>query len=260
MVELLRGAPSFRTRYLVLGPLEQLAKAGDHAAAVRVRDAITNDPDWPIRARAAEAAAGVAEAQPALVSAARDPEPRVREAALLSLATAPSSDAVQAAKVTLPADGWSFVRAQAVAVLAKAPASVDVDHSLGGALHDRSVAVRGAAIVALARHRASSWRDALKERLEDKDEDTDVRAAAASALGAVCDSGSADRLTTLARGLGTPGTSEEEQQVALGALVGLAALQPPDLKQRIGPLLSATSPPSVRVAAQQALTARGACR
>ena len=260
VAELLKGTPSFRTRYLVLGPLEQLARSGDHAAAARLRDAITRDADWPVRARAAEAAAGVAEAHVALVAAARDSEPRVREAALLSLTTTPSPDAVQAAEAALPGDGWSFVRVQAVAVLGKAPASVDVDHSLGSVLHDRSVAVRGSAIVALARHHAAAWHDAIKERLDDMDEDSEVRSAAASALGAVCDSGSLDRLTTLARELGQPGASDDDQQVALGALVGLAALQPRDLKDRIAPLLSANSPPSVRAAAQQALTARGACR
>jgi HEAT repeats len=260
VTELLRNSPPMRTRYLVLGPLGELARAADRGAGTRIVEALAHDPDWPVRARAADAGVGVADAQAALVTAARDPEPRVREAALQSLAaTSPPPSAIQAAKALLSEDGWSFVKAQAIAVLAKAPASGDADQALGGALHDRSVGVRGAALVALARHRAKALSAAIRERLEDKDEDADVRAAAANALGAVCDAGSADRLTQLARSFGVPGTGEEVQQVALGALVGLAALQPRDLRDRLAPLLAPTAPAHVRAAAQQALSARATC-
>ena len=88
---------------------------------------------------------------------------------------------------------------------------------------------------------------------------TTTAAGAASALGAVCDAKSADRLTALARLLGMPGNTEDELQVSLGALVGLAALQPRDLKERLAPLLAQGVAASVRTAAQQALTARGNC-
>jgi hypothetical protein len=259
LTELLRNSPPFRTRYLALGPLKELARAGNHSAVERIVEMMTRDPDWPVRAGAAEAGAGVPDAQVALTAAARDPEPRVREAALQALATGPSSSAVQTAKGLLMQDGWSFVKTQAVAVLGKAPASADVDAALSSALHDRGVAVRGAVLVALGRHRAGAWHKAIRERLDDKEEDGEVRAAAAHALGAVCDASSANRLTELARGLGVPGTSEEDQQVALGALVGLAALQPRDLRDRLAPLLSPSAPPPVHAAAQQALAARGAC-
>ena len=69
-----------------------------------------------------------------------------------------------------------------------------------------------------------------------------------------------DRLTEMARRLGAPGAGEDEQPIALGALVGLAALKPADLRDRLAPLLSRTSPPYVRAAAQKALEARGVCR
>src|SRR4029077_5957076 len=209
----------------LLGPLEAIARSGDRGAAGRIADAIVHDPDWPVRARAAQAAAGVADAQGALVTASRDAEPRVREAALQSLGLAPSlPGAIQAAKAALSQDGWSFVKTQAIAVLTKAPPTDDVDAAVGGALHDRGVSVRGAALVALARPRGPAWHAAIRERLDDIDEDGDVRGAAARALGAVCDETSVPRLTELARKLGVPGTSDDEQQLALGALVGLAAL------------------------------------
>jgi HEAT repeat protein len=269
VTELLRGSPSMRIRYLVLGPLEQMARAGDRAAASHLIESIARDPDWPVRARAADAGAGVADTQAALVAAVGDREPRVREAALQSLVASPSASASQVAKTRLNEDGWSFVKTQAVAVLAKGPASGDVDEALGNALHDRSVAVRGGALIALGRHQASAWRDAIRERLDDEGEDSEVRAAAARALGSICDARSADRLTELARRLGAagpagahgaPATAEDEQQVALGALEGLAALQPRDLRNRLAALTSPSAPPHVRAAAEQALAARGVCR
>jgi hypothetical protein len=259
--EVLSGTPPMRVRYLALGPLGELARAGDHAAATRIADSITRDAEWPVRARAAELGAAMPEAQAALVSAAHDPEPRVREAALQALsASAPPAAAVDVARSALSGDAWPFVKAQAVGVLSKAPPSGDVDDALRKAMRDASGRVRAAALVAVALRHTRQLRDAVRERLDDMDEDAEVRAAAASALGAVCDVSSADRLTELARGLGVAGSSEEEQQVALGALVGLAALQPLDLRGRLAPLLAPSAPPSLRAAAEKALAARGACR
>lgn len=257
--ELLAGTPPLRVRYLALGPLGDLARAGDRSAAARLAGFIAHDADWPVRARAAEVSAGVSDASGALVGAARDPEPRVREAALQSLVVTPVPAAVDAARGVLASDGWSFVKAQAVAVLSKAPPSTEVDGALDAALHDGSARVRGASLIALALRRASSAHKAIRQRLDDENEDGDVRALAARALGAICDASSVDRLTELARKLGEPGTSEDEQQIALGALVGLAAMQPPDLRNRLAPLLRSEAPPQVRHAAEQAIAAHGTC-
>jgi HEAT repeat protein len=260
VTELSKGSAPMRTRYLVLEPLEELARAGNRSAAARVAGAITHDEAWPVRARAAEIGAGVPEAEAALLAAARDPEPRVREAALQALAPSPPAGAVDIAASCLAQDGWSFVRAQAVAVLAKAPASRAVDEALGGALRDGATSVRGAALVALARHQATGYREAVRARLDDPDEDADVRAAAAQALGALCDVKATDRLTELARTLGRPATGDEQQQIGLGALVGLAALHPRDLQDRVAPLLAPAAPAYARAAARQALSARPTCQ
>jgi hypothetical protein len=257
---LLGGEPPVRTRYLVLGPLEELARAGDRQASARVAQAIVHDPEWPVRARAAEAGAGLADAQGALLAASADPEPRVREAALQSLAAAPDAAAIRTAETRLSQDGWSFVRIQAVGVLGKATAGGHVDDVLGKALGDRAAPVRGAVLGALALRRVWSWRKEIRARLDDQNEEAEVRSAAAHALGAVCDAESAERLTQLARQLGIPGTTEEEQQVALGALAGLGALQPPDLRKRLDPLLAASAPAVARAAAAQALEVRGTCQ
>jgi hypothetical protein len=257
--ELLKAPAPMRTRYLMLDPLGELARGGDHGAAARIADFVAHDADWPVRARAAELAVRLPEAQAVLAVAAGDPEPRVREAALGALVPAPTADSIRAARDALARDGWAFVRYQAVSVLANAPASGAVDDALGKSILDRSPRVRGSAILALARRRASSWRDAVRERLDDKGEDIDVRAEAASALGGMCDSKSVDRLTDLARGLAASTADEAAAQLGLGALIGLAAMKPRDLRERLAPLLAASAPSPVRAAAQQALVARALC-
>jgi len=256
---LLGGAAPMRTRYLVLDPLGELARGGDHVAATRIGEALAHDADWPVRARAAELAAGLPEAVAQLPVAASDAEPRVREAAIGALVDSPTAAGVRAASDALARDAWWFVRVKAIALLSNAPASGAVDDALGAALRDHSSRVRGGAILALARRRASSWGDALRERLDDRDEDVDVRAEAASALGAMCDAKSLGRLTDLARSLAKPAADEGAEQIGLGALIGLAAMKPRDLRDRLAPLLAPASSASVRAAAQQTLAARGRC-
>jgi HEAT repeat protein len=202
------------------------------------------------------------EAAGVLVVAARDPEPRVREAALGALAAGAgaSPDALRVGVDALEHEGWWFVKQQAVALLANAPASRDADDALGGALHDPSVNVRGGAIVALAKRRAVPWRATIRERLDDTGEDLEVRGAAARALGALCDTDSADRLSELVRALGSTATDQDAQQLGFAALVGLAALHPSDLQSRVAALLQPGAPPYARAAAERALAARGMCK
>jgi hypothetical protein len=267
LAELLTGAPPMRLRYLTLGPLGELARAGDHAAAARIADAIARDADWPVRALAASLGSGLPEALGPLIAAARDPEPRVREAALGALATPSSADAVRVAVDALAKDGrlrldeWWFVKAKAVSMLMSAPPSKETDAALGAALRDLSVRVREGALVALAKRRASSWRGPIGERLDDANEEAPVRAGAAAALGAVCDDDgdTIERLTAYARALASPTAEEEAQQIGYGALVGLASLQPRDLRDRLAPLLAPSAPPYARAAAQKALATRSTC-
>jgi hypothetical protein len=258
--ELLTGASTMRVRYLVLGPLGRLARAGDELAATRIVNALLHDPDWPVRAAAAEAASELPAARVALIEAVADREPRVREAALASLVDGPSGDAVGPAIDRMLYDPWSFVRVKAVEVLAGAPAASRVDDALGAALRDASPGVRVAVIPALVRRHATSWRGAVRMRLDDKDEDHDVRASAAAALGALCDVDSSARLAELAGRLAEPGIDPDAEELGLGALAGLAALQPADLRTRLAPLVAPGSPPFARAAAQRALTVRSSCR
>jgi HEAT repeat protein len=252
-----------RSRYLSMDPVAALARAGDAGAVALLVQEIGRDIDWPVRARAAELSAEFLRAQPALqsalVQAASDAEPRVREAALSALASAPPPAAVGPARILVGRDGWSFVRRQAVSLLANAPASKDVDESLGDAVEDGSPDVRAAVLTALGQRRVTAFREALRARLDDKSEDSEVRAAAAKALGSVCDARSVDPLTEWARALGGRETSDEDRRIAVGALEGLATLHPKDLKARLAPLLAASAPPEARQSAERAVGATGAC-
>ncbi len=247
-----------RVRYLVLEPVAVLSRAGDASASARLADAVLRDADWPVRARAADLSGGLTTVRDALVSATHDAEPRVRAAALGALSSAPPPAAVQVATQVLAGDDWSFVKLQAASLLSRAPASPAVDDALGHSLGDPLVSVRGAALVALARRRAIRWRQAIRERLDDDSEDFHLRAAAASALGAVCDVSATDRLTGLAHELAS-GARGNDVPIGLAALTGLAGLHPPDLKKRLAPLLSQSAPPFVRMAAERALSAHGVC-
>jgi hypothetical protein len=258
--ELLSGTPPLRVRYLALGPLGVLARSGDRGAMARVVAAITRDAEWPVRARAAESAGGVAGAAGvagALASAARDVEPRVREAALAALGASPSSNAARVAAAALAGDGFSFVKARAIATIDASPASDEADRALAGALTDASANVRGAAVTALGHHRAGAWKDEIRKRLEDPEEDADVRAAAAASLGRVCDASAADRLAQLARAVAIPGIDADSQAIGVGALAGLSALHPRDLRARLAPLLAGGAPAAARAAAERALASPG---
>jgi hypothetical protein len=271
LAELLGGTPAMRVRYLALEPLRELAAVGDPDAGARLAGAIGHDPDWPVRSRAAELGAGLDVAKAALLAAARDPEPRVREAALASLGgeATPSLEAVALARAALAGDPWPFVRVRAVALLGAAPSGPETDAALAGGLNDDSPRVREASIGQLATRRTVAWRAAIRARLDAKDEAPEVRAAAARALGALCEDDAADRLTELARFLATPGLDEDAQRIALGALEGLEVLHPSDLRDRLAPLLAAepgssgppraTPPPFVQEAARRALAASGGC-
>ncbi|MGA2447251.1 MAG: HEAT repeat domain-containing protein [Polyangiaceae bacterium] len=263
VTDLWRESPSMRIRYLSLDPIAALARAGDSGAVALLDHVLAGDADWPVRAHAAEVVSGEGALppalEPALVRAEGDREPRVREAALAALAPRPSPAAVVAAQAILATDSWPFVRTKAVLLLANAPASVEVDEALAVAAEDGSADVRAAVLYSLGQRRATSSRPVLRERLNDKGEDADVRAAAAQALGAVCDARSLDPLTEWARQLGVREASDEDRRIAFGAIAGLAQLRPKDLASRLAPLRSADAPPEARKAAERALQEHGSC-
>ncbi len=258
--ELLRGEPAMRVRYLVVAPIAELARAGDATAAKLLVDLIAKDKEWPVRARAAEAATTVPGMTEAIARASGDPEPRVREAAIRALATADAARASAVGRDRLAHDGWSFVRVAAIEVLTPAAPSTDIDAALGAALKDASVRVRVATATALGARRATAWGVALRARVDDPEEDLEVRVASVHALGASCHTPSLDRLTELARAAVSPVASDTEVQLGAAAIESLGRLHPSDLAARLAPFADKTVPPYARHLAQQALASPGGCR
>ncbi len=248
------------TRFLALEPLAALAKAGDRSAQARVGAMLTRDGDWPVRARAAELARDVPAVQTELVSAIDDPQPRVRVAALESVAALRASPAAVLVEKRLESDPWTFVRVAAAAALGAMPAARDLDKALADALGtDVSPQVRSAILGALASHQARAYADAVRKRLDDAQELPEVRIAAAHALGAMCDPRQLERLTELARAAGDPMASGEDLTLGLAALTALGDIHPVDLATRIAKLRDKSVRDAVRAAAEHALVAPAKC-
>lgn len=155
-----------------------LGKIGDPGAASSLVRAL-RDPDTRIRWNAAWALGEIgAPAVPGLIKALRDPDGRVRGTAAGALASIGVPGAVPELVLALRDEKWT-VREAAARALAqlKDPAAV---HGLIEALRDHDERVRGTAGAALAAIGAPAV-PALTQALYD--EDTEVRLAAAGALG-----------------------------------------------------------------------------
>ena len=156
-------------------------------------------------------------------------------------------------------DTWSFVRAAALDALTPLPASPEVDAAVAGALKDPAARVRVASATSLGTRHAVAFGGALRARVDDKDEDLEVRVAATRALGDTCHTPSLDRLTELARGAASP-ASDADVQIGMAALDALGKLHPKDLAQRLATFENPAIPASARKMAAQAIEAKGMCR
>jgi HEAT repeat protein len=249
------GAGEMRTRYLLVGPLASLARAGDAASSARLAKAVTGDPDDAVRAHAAESAGGIGTLA-AVLAAIDDRAPRVREAALRTIAAvegtkpAPPVDAIAG---RLASDEWTFVRAAAAAALASFAPDARVDAALAQALGDRAPTVRAQAIAALAAHGARGAAKAIRDRLDDAHEELEARVAAARALAALCDRASVDSLTKLAINGALPMAKEDEMTLGLEAIKALGELRPADLAKRLGPLSASDVSAEMKAAVARAM-------
>ncbi|MEO8875076.1 MAG: HEAT repeat domain-containing protein, partial [Polyangiaceae bacterium] len=250
---------SLRTRYLLLAPLASLARGGDTTAANRFMMLLAHDPDAPVRARAAELAARIPAAQGALLAALSDPDPRVRDAALHTIADERLSPATVAVERLLEHDPWVFVRASAAAALGAFPAAVDLDHVLAAALKDPAARVRVAAIDAIGTHRASGFSKGLRERLDDDSEQIDVRIAAVRALGATCDAASLGRLSTLAAKVASTIANDVDIALGLAAIDAIGAIHPADIARQLSAVTASGARASVRKRAADAISEPGTC-
>jgi HEAT repeat protein len=261
IADVLRSTPDMRTRYLVAQPLAQLARSPDATSGelTRLAEMIRRDPDWPVRARAVELAAGIGPLAPSIVAAVSDPEPRVREAALRAVALGKVPGASDAAAHALTNDFWTFVRVAAADALGAIPDNGSSPSALAKALRDASPKVRSAAVAALGDLRATRYTRAIRERLDDTKEDVEVRALAARTLGVLCARDATDRLTKLAQLARSP-VDEADERIGIAAIDALAAIRPPDLEKRLAPLRAKDVRVPVRRAAERALAEPGMCR
>ena len=261
LADLLRGSPDMPTRYLLAQPLASLARTPDATSGElsRLAELTQRDPDPAVRARAAELSAGIPPLLPSLVAAAADPAPRVREAALRALGSAPVGTGAAVAAQASKRDEWTFVRVAATDALGTMPQDTVTTNALVTALADPSPKVRVSALGALGRHKATNQAPRVRERLDDPKEDPEVRALAARTLGGMCVQSAADRLTKLALNSRSP-VDEADERIGMAAIEALGALHPADLEARLAPLRVKEARLPVRRAADRALAEKGTCR
>jgi hypothetical protein len=115
-----------------------------------------------------------------------------------------------------------------------------------------------ATLAAIQKQRTSALSGAVRERLDDADEDADVRAVAARTLGAQCIQKSVDRLTDLALRSRAP-VDEADETIGVAAIEALGTLHPSDLAARLAPLRQKQARSPVRQAVERALLEVGSC-
>jgi HEAT repeat protein len=250
-----RAGEDFERRYLLLQPAGALA-ALDPSAAEYLRKSLQKAGEWELRGEAAKRANVTLFARE-LLAASRDPEVRVRLAAVEALGPLGAA-AVAALSERLTEDEWPMVRVEAVRSLLGNP-DRRVNAALGEALDDEARQVRRAAVFALGQRGVRAQAPALRDVLQDEEEDVAVRAAAAISLGQLCDATAAAELTAHARRLGSLTLSESELVLGRAGLQGLALLKPKDIERRLAPLLDAKAPAAARRLARQALQTPTQC-
>ena len=261
IADLLRSAPDMPTRYLLAQPLAHLARTPDATSGElsRLAELVRRDPDPAVRTRAVELSAGIGPLLPALIAAASDPEPRVREAAFKAIGVTSLGTGAPAAAQASKQDEWTFVRVAATDALGALPQDATTTNALAGALADKSSKVRASALGALGKHKVTAQAPRVRERLDDPREDPEVRALAAKTLGAMCMQNAADRLTKLALTSRAP-VDEGDERIGMAAIEALGALHPADLEARLAPLRTKDTRLPVRRAADRAMSEPSVCR
>lgn len=254
-----------RGRYLLQAPAAELARTGHAGALGYLREALRKDQDFHVRQRAAEVAGPVRGLEADLLAALDDPEPRVREAAIDALAKAraaggePPPGLAAALGRRLATDDWTFARAASARALGAFAAAPSIDAALVKALADRSAEVRSRVLDGLGAHRAVAHAAAIRAVQGNDQEDPMVRAHAILALGAMCDTRSLSDWTKLARAAKVP-FDDKDKRLGGASIAALGMVRPPDLAERLAPLLEKDTPLPVREMAKAALAEPGGCR
>lgn len=275
-LERLLARPSFRTRYLLIGPAAELAPEDARARAFLAR-ALRSDESAVVRTAAAATlgaalrssaessekrrAALLAAFEGDLIGALTDDNVRVREAAASALGAGKSERAGRELLGLLDRDAWPLVRQGAVAALGELGANAEVDAALARRLErDDSSQVRAATARALGRRGAQGVAQALERAFRNKEETVEVRVEAARALGAVCAVGASPALTDVALRLTDARLEADHRRIAVAALRALGELRPEGLRERLAPLLGSGAPKQVRALAAEAVASPRAGR
>jgi len=243
----------FRTRFLLLSPSAELVGHDPALRAAFARD-LASDPDPRYRAQALSVLKDPVQFSTQINNALNDSDVRVREAAIRASSGLPST--VPALSERLAKDPWPLVRMAAADALAEVKGSPNAATALSRAIGDESPHVRAHVIIALGAHRASSELVKIRAHLLDEDEYPMVRAAAAQALAALCDTSSLDTLTSYAQKLVDPMANAQEHLVGSASLLALGDMHPADLETRLKPLRAKGAPTQAHQAADAVMQRR----
>jgi HEAT repeat protein len=252
------ASPEMGTRYVLVEPARALGLAGKIAPLSSLLD----DVDPYVRAHAAESSERIPTLAPKLTQKLADPDPRVREAALVSLATSKVTPERETMAV-FANDEWTFVRVAAAGALAQLPPGRDaanpVDKALEGGLAERSPLVKQAALAALGQRHAKGSAAAIAEVAKDAEAPLEVRVTATRTLGAVCASSELEYLTRAANRALSP-LDEADLRVGVAAIDALGRLHPADLATRLAKLREKGVRPPLVHAATRALAETDVCK
>jgi len=187
----------------------------------------------------------------------------VRQAALEALS---ESNAKISAKTEsrvrqlLQDDPWTFVRVGAASAMASRPAATPGDEALMAALDDESPLVREAALRSIGKRRSTAAAELVHDLADNPRQPQRVRVAAIAVLGALCQVEAAPLLVKLALRAGYA-QLPYDQPLGLAALAALGDIKPPDLTQRLAPLLSKNKvvPRLIRAIARDVIASPGTC-
>lgn len=250
--------PQMNTRYLLLEPAAQLAKYGDPRALWYLQTQMKDAPEPMVRARAVSVALGVDGAAQSLMYALEDSNVRVRAGAAETLAGVAQAMPYLLRRLIL--DDWPMVRVAAAKSLATVGESKQVDDALGRRLVDTSPHVRGAAAWSLGHRGAKAWAPDIRNMAENSEEKVTLRIAAVQALGMLCDKDSVDTLTKFAQRSADPYSPEAASGLGAASMAALSRIHPPDLNERLQPLVTGQGvAPHIRAAAQASMATKGQC-
>lgn len=232
-----------------------LAAAGSAPATDRLR-ALLGHADPRLRAVAAAHAARVPALEGAVAELAKDPEPRVREAAAKGLAFA-KGDQVPAFGA-LASDPWAFVRRATYESMSRRALPV-FDDLVGKRLAEERSPELVEILVRVVQNRGGGpGRDAVARLAASDDTPLLVRTTAVRALGELCDASQVELLTKLASKAAGQ-TTEEARALGVSAIIALGRLHPSDLAARLSGLRGEDTAVGVRHLVRAAIDEKDVC-